>query len=167
MSFHSVLDKLSFVCTSSTSSEATASQSSAASQATVRNLDSVERQLRVLADRRARVEAELLLVTCEETFLRRQQRRLLHNVFALKHGEDADAVEDGRLLDVPSVPAPEGPFLLHDTVSQSSRSPVGHPVQNDVSDPYQVRRRSSRRRCHERPTLPSSLVMFQASLCGG
>ena len=87
---------------------------SAPSQATALrlDLDSVERQLRVLADRRARVEAELLHVTCEETFLRRQQRRLLHNVFALKHGEDADAAEDGPFLDVPSVPAPEGPFFV-------------------------------------------------------
>ena len=132
-----------------------------------RDLDTVEGQLRVLADRRVRVEAELLHITCEETFLRRQERRLLHNVFALKHGEGADAAEDGPLFDVPSVPAPEGPFLLDDTVPQSTRSPVGHPVQNDVSDPYQVRRRSSRCRCHERPTLPPSLVLFQASLCGG
>ena len=142
---------------------------SVASPATVsqRDLDTVEGQLRVLADRRVRVEAELLHITCEETFLRRQQRRLLHHIFPLKHGEDADAAEDGPLLDFPSVPAPEGPVLLDGTVSQSTRSPVGHPVPNDVSDPYQVRRRSSRSRCHKRPTLPPLLVLFQASLCGG
>ena len=118
-------DKPPLACTSSTSSEAMASQGpspaaaaassqsdteSVASPATVfrRDLDTVERQLRVLAGSRVRVEAEVLHINCEETFLRRQQRRLLHNIFGLKHGEDADA----------------------------------HPVSNDVSDPYQVRRRS-------------------------
>ena len=34
-----------------------------------RELDGLEAQLRGLADRRARVEAELLRITCEETFL--------------------------------------------------------------------------------------------------
>ena len=38
-----------------------------------RDLEGVEAQLRGLADRWARVEAELLRITCEETFLRRQQ----------------------------------------------------------------------------------------------
>ena len=58
-----------------------------------RELEGVEAQLRGFADRRARVEAELLRTTCEETFLRRQQRRQLRGIFASKHGEDADAVE--------------------------------------------------------------------------
>ena len=53
-----------------------------------RDLEGVEAQLRGLADRRARAEAELLRITCEETFLFRQQRGLLHGVFAA-----ADAVE--------------------------------------------------------------------------
>ena len=39
------------------------------------------------ADRRARVQVELLRITCEETFLPRQQRRPLHGIFAAKHGE--------------------------------------------------------------------------------
>ena len=42
--------------------------------------------MRVLADRRAGVEAELLHITCEETYLRKQQRRLLHGILAAKHG---------------------------------------------------------------------------------
>ena len=48
-----------------------------------RDPDGVEAQLRGLADRRVSVEAELLRITCEETFLRRQQRRLLHGIFAV------------------------------------------------------------------------------------
>ena len=77
------------------------------SQSTVfkRDLHVVERQLRVLADRRVRVEAELLHVTCEETFLRWQQRRPLNGIFAWKHREDATAVDDGPLQDVLSVRA--------------------------------------------------------------
>ena len=52
---------------------------SVAFQAVVLKLDleGVEAQLRVLAERRARVEAELLHTTCEVTFSRRQQRRQL------------------------------------------------------------------------------------------
>ena len=42
--------------------------------------DGVEGQLRGLADRRARVEAELVRATCEETFSRRQQRLPLHGI---------------------------------------------------------------------------------------
>ena len=61
----------------------------------------VEAQLRGLADRRARVEAELLRITCEETFLRRQQRRPLHGIFSAKQGDDVDAVKC-------SGPAPTG-----------------------------------------------------------
>ena len=68
----------------------------------------MEGQLRGLADRRARVEAELLRITCEETFLRRQQRPLLHGIFADKHGEDADAVERSPEVDVACGPAPGG-----------------------------------------------------------
>ena len=67
-----------------------------------RELEGVEAQLRGLADRLARVEAELLRTTCEETFLRRQQRRLLHGIFAAKHSEDADAVECGPEVEVGS-----------------------------------------------------------------
>ena len=59
------------------------------------DLEGVEAQLRGLADRRARVEAGLQRIACEETFLRRQQRRLLHGIFAAAHGEDAHAVECG------------------------------------------------------------------------
>ena len=68
----------------------------------------MEAQLRGLADRRARVEAELLRITCEETFLRRQQRCLLHGTFAAEHGEDADAVECSREVEVASGLAPTG-----------------------------------------------------------
>ena len=75
-----------------------------------RELDVVERQLRVLAERRARVEAELLHITCEETFLRRQQRRLLNGIFGAKYGEAAGAVDDSPLLDVGTLPALEGPL---------------------------------------------------------
>ena len=75
-----------------------------------RELDVVERQLRVLAERRARVEAELLHITCEETFLRRQQRRLLNGIFGAKYGEAANAVDDSPLLDVGTLPALEGPL---------------------------------------------------------
>ena len=75
-----------------------------------RELDVVERQLRVLAERRARVEAELLHITCEETFLRRQQRRLLNGIFGAKYGEAANTVDDSPLLDVGTLPALEGPF---------------------------------------------------------
>ena len=97
------------------SSAAALSQSdtdSMESQATVfqRELDVVERQLRVLAERRARVEAELLHITCEETFLRRQQIRLLNGIFGAKHGEAANAVDDSPLLDVDTLPALEGPL---------------------------------------------------------
>ena len=45
-----------------------------------KDLEVVEAQLRVLAERHARVEAELLHVTCEETYLRKQQRRFLHGI---------------------------------------------------------------------------------------
>ena len=50
---------------------------SAASHSAVlkRELEGVEAQLRGLADRRARVEAELLRITCEEKLLRRHLRR--------------------------------------------------------------------------------------------
>ena len=72
------------------------------------DLAGVEAQLRGLADRRARVEAELLRITCEETFLRRQQRCLLHGTFAAEHGEDADAVECSREVEVASGLAPTG-----------------------------------------------------------
>ena len=53
-------------------------------------------------------EAELLRITCEETFLRRQQRRLLHGIFAATHGEDADAVECVPEVEVAFGPAPTG-----------------------------------------------------------
>ena len=52
--------------------------------------------------------AELLRITCEETFLRRQQRRLLHSIFAAEHGEDADAIECSPEVEVASGPAPTG-----------------------------------------------------------
>ena len=52
-----------------------------------RDLEGVEAHFRGLADRWARVEAELLRITCEETFLRRQQHRPLHGIFAPDHGE--------------------------------------------------------------------------------
>ena len=67
------------------------------------DLDSVEAELRVLADPRARVEAELLCITYEETLLRRQQRRLLHGMFAEKHGEGADASDDSVPAEVSAV----------------------------------------------------------------
>ena len=73
-----------------------------------RDLEGVEAQLRGLADRGARAEAELLRITCEETFLRRQRRRLLHGIFAATHGEDADAVECSLEPEVASGPAPTG-----------------------------------------------------------
>ena len=52
-----------------------------------RDLEGVEAHFRGLADRWARVEAELLRITCEETFLRRQQHCPLHGIFAPDHGE--------------------------------------------------------------------------------
>ena len=73
-----------------------------------RDLEGVEAQLRGLADRWARVEAELLRITCEETFLRKQQRRLLHGIFVAKHGEDADAVDCSLEVEVASGAAPTG-----------------------------------------------------------
>ena len=73
-----------------------------------RDLEGVEAQLLGLADRRARVEGELLRITCEETFLRREQRRLLHGIFAAKHGEDVDAVECSPEVEVAFGPAPTG-----------------------------------------------------------
>ena len=78
------------------------------------DLEGVEAQLRGLADRRARVEAELLCITCEETFLRKQQRRPLHGILAAKHGEDLDEVECSPEVEVASGPAPTG---LHYLVS--------------------------------------------------
>ena len=73
-----------------------------------RDLEGVEAQLRGLADRRARVEAELLRITCEETFLRWQRRRLLHGIFAAKHGEDLDDVKCSSEVEVASGLAPTG-----------------------------------------------------------
>ena len=73
-----------------------------------RDLEGVEAQLRGLADRQARVEAGLLRITCEETFLRRQQCRLLHGIFAATHGGDADAVECSPEVEVASGRAPTG-----------------------------------------------------------
>ena len=73
-----------------------------------RDPEGVEAQLRGLADRQTRVEADLLRTTCEETFLRRQQRRLLHGIFAATHGEDADAVECSIEVDVVCGPTPAG-----------------------------------------------------------
>ena len=58
------------------------------------DLEVVEAQLRVLAERRARVEAELLHVTCGETYLRMQQRRFSYGIFAAKHGEPRDAAAE-------------------------------------------------------------------------
>ena len=77
-----------------------------------RDLKGVETKLPSLADRRARVEAELLRITCEETFLRRQQRRLLQGIFAVRHGEDPDAVDFSPEVDVVGVSAPEGLSVL-------------------------------------------------------
>ena len=54
------------------------------------DLEAVEAQLRALTERRARVEAELLHFTCEETHLRKQQPRFLHCIFAAKHVENAE-----------------------------------------------------------------------------
>ena len=54
---------------------------------------------------------ELLRITCEETFLRRQRRRLLHGIFAATHGEDADAVECSPEVEVASGLAPTGLHL--------------------------------------------------------
>ena len=51
--------------------------------------------------------------TCEETFLRRQQRRLLLGIFAAKHGEEPDAVDFDPEVEVAGVPAPEGFFVLY------------------------------------------------------
>ena len=71
-----------------------------------------ETKLRGLAGRRARVEAELVRITCEETFLRKQQCRLLLGIFATKHGEDPDAVDFNPEVEVAGVPAPESLFVL-------------------------------------------------------
>ena len=73
-----------------------------------RDLEGVEAQLRGLANRRARVEVELLRITCEETFSHRQQRRLRRVIYAAKHGGDADAVECSLEVEVASGPAPTG-----------------------------------------------------------
>ena len=73
-----------------------------------RDLEGVEAQLRGLADHRARVEAGLLCITCEETFLRRQQRRPLQCIFAATHGEDAHAVDCSPEVEVAFGPAPTG-----------------------------------------------------------
>ena len=40
--------------------------------------------------------------------MRRPQRRLLHGIFAAKHGEDADALECSREVEVASGLAPTG-----------------------------------------------------------
>ena len=72
------------------------------------NWKGVEAQLRGLADRQARVEGELLRIICDETFLRKQHRRLLHGIFAAKQGEGADAVECSLEVEVSSGPAPTG-----------------------------------------------------------
>ena len=48
----------------------------------------------------------MLRITCEETILRRQQRRLPHGTFAAEHGEDADAVKCSPEMEVASGPAP-------------------------------------------------------------
>ena len=77
----------------------------------------MEAQLRGLADRWARVEAELLRITCEETFLRKQERRLLHGIFAAKHGEDADAVDCSPEVEVASGPgADRSSFMFRDPI---------------------------------------------------
>ena len=55
-------------------------------------------------DRRARVEAELLRITCKKTFLRRQQGRPLHGIFAFNNGEDGDADGCSSEVDVASGP---------------------------------------------------------------
>ena len=65
-----------------------------ATAALKRDLEVVEARFRVPAERRARAEAELLHITCGETYLRKQQRRFLHCIFAAKHGEMADTSED-------------------------------------------------------------------------
>ena len=92
------------VPTSQSNTESVASPTAALK----RDLEGVEAQLRGLADRRARVEAELLRITCEETFLRRQQRCLLHGTFAAEYGEDADSVDRSPRVEVASGPAPPG-----------------------------------------------------------
>ena len=100
-----------------------------ASPATVfwRDLDTVERQLRVLADRKASVEAELLHITCEETFLRRQQRSSPQylRVEARRRCRRCG----GRALARRSIRrGAGGPLVLDDTVSQIHPFSVGHPV---------------------------------------
>ena len=94
----------SWVPTSQSDTESVASPTAALKL----DLEGVEAQLRGLADRRARIEAELLPITCKETFLRRQQRRLLHGIFAATHGEDAHAVECSPEVEVASGLAPTG-----------------------------------------------------------
>ena len=63
------------------------SQSDTESVASQNAVDLEVVELRVLADRRAGMEAELPNITCEETYLHKQHRRLLHGIFAEKHGE--------------------------------------------------------------------------------
>ena len=97
-------------CVGSPDTESVASPTAALK----RDLEGVKPQLPCLVDRRARVEAELLRITCEETFLRMQQRRPLHGIFAAIHGVDADAAESGPEVDVASGLLPTG---LHVSIS--------------------------------------------------
>ena len=101
-------------CTESMVARSQSDTKSVASPTAVleRDLIGMETKLRGLADRRARVEAELVRITCEEMFLSRQQRRLLLGVFAAKHGEDPDAVDFNPEVEVAGVLAPEGFFVL-------------------------------------------------------
>ena len=127
----------------------------------------VEAQLRGLADRQARVEAELLRIPCEETFLRRQQRRLLHGIIAAKHG--VDAVECSSEVEVASGPAPTGFHVSrsHYLVSGWIDKLFCYRVHMISFEAITISRRSGRRRRQERPTWQRVLVVSQATLGDG
>ena len=119
-------------------------------------------------------EAELLRITCEETFLRRQQRRPLHGIFAAKHGEDLDEVKCSPEVEVASGPAPTGLHVSRarylvsgwiDKLGYSFIFGVTPCAPDFLPGDHQVRaaaREGARRQ--ERPTWQRVLVASQATL---
>ena len=82
-----------------------------------RELEGVEAQLRGLADRRTRVEAELLRIKRDDV-LAQATAPSTDGIFAAKHGEDLDEVKCSPEVEVASSLAPTGlhvsrsPYLL-------------------------------------------------------
>ena len=80
------------------------------------------------AEEGPRSRGGLLHITCEGTYLRKQQRRFLHSIFAAKHGEIVDTAEDlfeeaaEESLEPAAAESTVAPLRLPSCVHYTSRS---------------------------------------------